>query len=194
MRREGTIGPITNVQVVEGPSSFCTATFIADEIEALLILRFAKKNDPVDSSILIVVVDRFTRVHIGLKVFFEFGGITFDPDVLAKRRCSVFTIDIIADKMGIGGAPLGTRKFYRLPESGIFNRCSAVASILQFSKQFAPTLLTEARLICESSIQPLNALAPSVTEASSLKVTSVRSAQLLNALEPIDVAIGIFTV
>ena len=71
---------------------------------------------------------------------------------------------------------------------------SAVASILQFSKQFAPTLLTEARLICESSIQPLNALAPSVTEASSLKVTSVRSAQLLNALEPIDVAIGIFTV
>lgn len=132
MRREGTIGPITNVQVVEGPSSFCTATFIADEIEALLILRFAKKNDSVDSSILIVVVDRFTRVHIGLKVFFEFGGITFDPDVLAKRRCSVFTIDIIADKMGIGGAPLGTRKFYRLPESGIFNRCSAVASILEW--------------------------------------------------------------
>ena len=71
---------------------------------------------------------------------------------------------------------------------------SAVASILQFSKQFAPTLLTEARLICESNVHPLNALAPSVTEASSLKVTSTSDVQLLNALEPIDVAIGIFTV
>ena len=41
------------------------------------------------------------------------------------------TIDIVADKMSIGGASLGTCKSYRLAESGIFNRCTAFASILE---------------------------------------------------------------